>query len=182
MASARVLLSDEELFRLPEDGNKYEVVDGELRMSPASWMHERVVAALIAALWTFVRERELGVVLASNTLYRLPSGNRRGPDVSFVAAGRMPASHEGPGILELAPDLAVEVLSPSDRRRQVLDKVGEYLEAGVRIVWVIDPASRTAAIHRSLTNVRHVGEAGTLDGEDVLPGFSWALAEVLGQR
>lgn len=82
----------------------------------------------------------------------------------------------------MPPDLAVEVLSPSDRPRQLLDKIGEYLQAGVRLVWVIDPGLERAAIHRSLTDVREVGPSGVLDGEDVLQGFSCLLQDVLSQR
>lgn len=182
LAMATTAISDEDLFLLPQDGCKYEVVDGELRMSPAGWRHERAITALIVALGTFVHERRLGEVLGSNTLYRLPGGNLRGPDVSFVASGRLPGPGEGSGVLEFAPDLAVEVLSPSDRRRQVLDKIGEYLDAGVRRVWVIDLENRTAAVYQSLTRVRQVEEGASIDGEDILPGFSCPLARILGER
>ena len=78
------------------------------------------------------------------------------------------------------PDLAVEVLSPDDRSRDILDKVGEYLQAGVPLVWVIDPKRRTAAAYRSLTDVRTLGPDDALDGADVVPGFRCALAEVVG--
>jgi Uma2 family endonuclease len=77
------------------------------------------------------------------------------------------------------PDLAVEVLSPSDRPRQVLDRIGEYLEAGVRLVWVIDPVERNATVYRSLTDVMTVDETGVLDGEDVVPGFTCPVAAIL---
>ena len=80
----------------------------------------------------------------------------------------------------LAPDLAVEVLSPNDRPEDVLEKVGEYLGVGTRLVWVIDPETRTAVVYRSLTDVRVIGEADALDGEDVVPGFSCPLRTVLG--
>lgn len=79
---------------------------------------------------------------------------------------------------QLAPDLVVEVLSPSDSPRRVLDKVGEYLQSGVRLVWVIDPEKRQAAVHRTLTSVREIAADGALDGEDVLPGFRCPLAEL----
>ena len=79
----------------------------------------------------------------------------------------------------MAPDLAVEVLSPDDRPRDVLDKVGEYLEAGVPLVWVIDPRKSKAIAYRSLTDVREVALDGMLDGEEVLPGFRCALREIL---
>ena len=178
MSPARTI-TDEELLQLPKDGNKYEVVDGELVMSPGAGLpHERIVMLLGSELVRFVRKRRLGDVFGSNALYVLPSGNKRGPDVSFVAAGRL----DGPGIShvfpQLAPDLAVEVVSPSDSPQRVLDKVGEYLEAGVRLVWVIDPQHRRAAVYRAITSVQEIGEGGTLDGGDVLPGFSCALGEL----
>jgi Uma2 family endonuclease len=82
--------------------------------------------------------------------------------------------------VELAPDLAVEVLSPEDSPREVLDKVGEYLAAGVRLVWVIDPRASRAVRYRSLTDVHEIGPDGNLDGEEVLPGFRCPLADLLG--
>ena len=106
--------------------------------------------------------------------------NIRSPDVSFVAAGRFPDERWPVGFAPLAPDLAVEVLSPNDRPEDVLEKVGEYLANGTRLVWVIDPETRTAIVYRSLTDVRAIGEADALDGEYVVPGFSCPLRAVLG--
>lgn len=174
-------ITDDELLRLPKDGNKYEVVNGELVVSPGAGVpHERVVMLLGHALLGFVREKRLGDVLGSNALYVLPSGNKRGPDVSFVAAGRLEATGISQVFPQLAPDLAAEVLSPSDRPQAVLDKVGEYLDAGVRMVWLIDLAKRQAAVYRTATDVRYVGPDGALDGEDVLPGFRCPLADLFG--
>ena len=178
MAPARPI-TDEELLQLPGDGRKYEVVDGELvAMSPAGFRHEQVVAEVIRRLGNFVHEHHLGRVLASDALYTLPSGNRRGPDGSFVSAERLDTVPPDVAFPELVPDLAVEVLSPSDSPLQVLGKVGDYLQAGVRLVWVIDPKARKTVIHRSLNTVREIDEAGTLDGEDVLPGFRCALSDL----
>lgn len=178
MATARTSITDAELLRLPKDGNKYEVVDGELRMSPAGLPHKRIVARLLARLGTFVEARKLGDVLGSNVLYVLPSGNKRGPDASFIEAARAAGVRDAI-FPNLAPDLAVEILSPGQSPRRMLDKVGEYLEAGVRLVWVIDPATRTATVYRSLADVRHVAGTDALDGEDVLPGFRCVLADLL---
>jgi Uma2 family endonuclease len=80
----------------------------------------------------------------------------------------------------MAPDLAVEILSPSESPRRVLDKLGEYLEAGVKLVWVIDPKGRPGTVYRSLGEVRVVTADGELDGEDVIPGFTCRLADVIG--
>jgi Uma2 family endonuclease len=173
------VVTDEDLLRLPRDGRKYELVDGAIRMSPAGLRHEEIVVRLIARLLETVRPRQLGKVFGSSAGYRLPGGNVRSPDVSFVAEGRLPGGTAPEGFGELAPDLAVEVLSPEDQPREILDKVGEYLAAGVRLVWVIDPRKRRAAVHRSLTNVQEIAESGALEGQDVLPGFSCPLADIL---
>jgi len=176
-------ITEEDLLRLPRDGRKYELVDGEIRVSPAGGRHGQVSVHLVIVLGAYVRERRLGVVLESSTGFRL-AGRKpdqkdvRSPDVSFVAAGRLPADKAPVGFIELAPDLAVEVLSPDDRTRDVLDKVGEFLGAGTRLVWVLDPQKRVAAVYRSLTDLRHLGESDSLDGEDVIPGFSCQLREI----
>jgi Uma2 family endonuclease len=180
VAATRAISTDADLLRLPKDGRKYELVDGEIVMSPAGLRHEQIVARLIARLWGFVSPRGLGEVFGSSAGYRLPGGNVRSPDVSFVAAGRLPEGPAPSGFGELAPDLAVEVLSPGDDSRTVLDKVGEYLRAGVRVVWVIDPDARRAAIYRSLTDVHEVGPADPLQAGDLLPGFSCPLGDLLG--
>jgi len=174
--TTRPAATEEDLLGMPRDGQKYELVDGEIRVSPAGYLHGRVCARLTVRLGAFVEERRLGDLLDSSTGFRLPGGNVRLPDVSFVARGRMVGDVGGFG--DLAPDLAVEVLSPTDSSRQVLDKVGEYLQAGVHLVWVIDPERRTAAVHRSLTDVRKLGPDDSLDGEDVVPGFRCRLADV----
>lgn len=178
MAPAAQHVTEADLLLTPRDGRKYELVDGEIRMSPAGYRHGRVIVRLTVRLAPFVSERGLGDVLESSTGYRLPGGNVRSPDVSFVSAARVPAG-EPAGFADLAPDLAVEVLSPEDRERDVLDKVGEYLSAGVRLVWVIDPEKAIAVVFRSLTDVRRVGHDGVLDGEDVVPGFTCPLSDLL---
>ena len=179
MSPARSI-TDEELLNLSDDGNRYEVVDGELVVSPGAGLrHEQIVAELVMRLRAYAKERRLGAVLTSNLLYVLPSGNRRGPDVSFIAADRMAALPPDTVFPQLAPDLAIEVLSPSDSPRRVQDKVGEYLEAGVRLVWIIDPENHRAVIYRALSSVGQIGAGGALDGEDVVPGFRCALSELL---
>jgi Uma2 family endonuclease len=179
MAATRVI-TDEELLALPRDGSKYEVVDGELvRMSPGGWPHERIISRLVARIQAHVEREKLGDVLGSNAMYVLPSGNKRSPDISFVGAGRL-ARDAGQDLFpRFAPDLAVEIVSPSETPRKVLDKVGEYLQGGVRLVWVIEPEKRRATSYRALTSVREIGEGQTLDGEEVVPGFRCPLREIL---
>jgi Uma2 family endonuclease len=172
---ARRSWTDEELLALPEHG-KYELVDGELRqMSPAGGRHGQVVLRLAARLLGFVMERKLGHVFDGQTGFRFPDGNLRSPDVSFVAAARLP---EGvpTGFLHVAPDLAVEVLSPTDRAGDIAHKVGEYLGVGVSLLWVIDLEQGTAVVYRPGLPPRTVRPDGVLDGEDAVIGFSCPLA------
>lgn len=172
--------TEEDLLRAPEDGYKRELVDGAIQVSPAGARHGAIAVRVVARLLAHVERERLGHVFDSSTGFRLPGGNVRCPDASVVCRGRFDGEALPLGFSPVPPDLAVEVLSPEDRPRDVLDKVGEYLGAGVRRVWVIDPDRRSATVYRSLADVTAVGPDGALDGEDVLPGFRCALAELLG--
>lgn len=178
MATSVREADERDLWNAPEDGRKYELVDGELIVSPAGGRHGQICVRFVLAVGNFVRDRGLGEVFDSSTGFRLPSGNVRLPDVSFVSAAQLPGGVTS-DFNDVPPSLAIEVLSPSDRPRLVLDKVGEYLQAGVPLVWVVDPDRQRAAVYRSSTDVRHIGIDGSLDGEDVLPGFAVSLRTVL---
>lgn len=173
--------TDEELMSLPRDGFKRELVDGEVRVSPAGAPHGEVIMKLGARLTVHVERHALGHVFDSSTGVRLPSGNLRVPDLTFVSRDRMP---EGvlPGFLHVVPDLVVEVLSPGDSEREILEKIGEYLAAGVRRAWIVDPQARRAAVHGGLTAVRSLDESDMLDGEDIVPGFRCLLQEIFAAR
>jgi Uma2 family endonuclease len=123
-----------------------------------------------------VNSRTLGRVFTAETgfLLRRKPDTVRAADVSFVKQDRLP--HPAPrGFAELAPDLVVEVLSPDDRPGEVLSKVGDWLEAGARLVWVIDPERRDARVYRADGSQVHLGESDQLDGESVVPGFQCAV-------
>ena len=175
-STARVW-SDEELLALPQDG-KYELVDGELvYMSPAGAKHGKVIVRLTARIYAFVAQRNLGDIFDGQTGFRFPSGNLRSPDVSFVRAGRLEGGVPA-GFFHLAPDLAVEVLSPSDRAGDVAHKVAECLSAGVGLLWVVDPEKETAVVYRPGLTPRTVRKDGALEGEDILPGFSLRVSDL----
>jgi Uma2 family endonuclease len=171
--------TDDELLALPGDG-KYELVEGELHhMTPAGGRHGAVVTSLLARMHVFVSERSLGHVFDGQTGFRFPAGNLRSPDIAFVARERLP---EGVplGFLHTAPDLAVEVLSPTDRAGDIAHKVAEYLSVGVRLLWVVDVETASGVVYRPGAPPRTVRAPGALDGEDVLPGFSCPLADLFG--
>jgi Uma2 family endonuclease len=171
-------MTAEELFELPDDGMRHELVEGELRtMSPAGFDHGRLALRIGARILDHVEQHGLGEVLAAETgfvLRRAPD-TVRAPDVAFVAADRV-AAGAGRAFAELAPDLVVEVVSPSDRASEVAAKAAMWLDAGVRLVWVVDPQARLAAVHHPGGLVTVLREDGALDGEDVLPGFRLPLA------
>ena len=127
----------------------------------------------------FVERQQLGTVgpEIGFRLARKPD-TLRAPDIAFVAKHREPQGTAAFKYAELAPDLAVEVLSPEDSASDVLKKVEEYLAAGVRLVWIADPATRTVTVYRSLDDVRVQTVAQELEGGDVLPGFRVKISDI----
>ena len=181
--SLKTLFTAEELTCLPADGRRLELVKGKLyEMAPAGGRHGRVAMRIGTLLNAYVESTGLGQVFAAETgfiLQRNPD-TVRAPDAAFVAQGRMPPGETPDGYLALAPDLAVEVISPTDRPRDIREKVADWLNAGTRLVWVIYPSSRTVAVHRPPGTVEELEEADTLDGADVVPGFTCVLGELFG--
>jgi Uma2 family endonuclease len=171
-------MTAEELLELPDDGMRHELVEGELRtMAPAGAEHGWVALVIGSKIFEHVERQGLGRAYAAETGFVLRRGpdTVRAPDVAFVAADRVPA-RAGEGFLEPAPDLVVEVVSPSDRASEVAAKAAMWLDAGVRLVWVVDSQARLAAVHHPGGLVTVLREDGTLDGEDVLRGFRLPLA------
>lgn len=178
------LMTADELFRSSFPDKRVELVRGQLIVrEPPGYRHGAVTALLTTALTNYVVPQTLGQVLAGDagfTLARNPD-TVRGPDVAFISQTRIPHPSP-PAFAEFAPDLAVEVLSPSDRPRETLAKVADWLNAGTRLVWVIDLVRRRARVYRQDGSSATVVEGGSLNGEDVLPGFSCPLDAVLGER
>ena len=180
MDSRVALMTADELLHLHLPDKRTELVRGRLIVrEPAGWTHGVVAMNIGAKLAAHVNQHGAGVVLAAETGFRLESDpdTVRAPDVAFVARDRIPESPRG--FPALAPDLAVEVLSPDDRAGEVLAKVGEWLSAGTKLVWVVDPARFLARVYRADGSETAVSVDSTLDGEDLLPGFSCPLASVL---
>lgn len=171
--STRVTIED--LYALPDDGTRYELQGGRLLAEPLpGFRHGRIVARLAALLEVFARRRGLGVVLAADAGYALARSpdTLRGPDVSFVTRQRFEPVGDTARVFPGPPDLAVEVVSPHDRPADLHAKVADYLAAGTRLVWVVDPDSETVTVYRSLLEPRTLRGEERLAGEDVLPGFA----------
>jgi Uma2 family endonuclease len=179
LPSDATIITGEELFELGDIG-RAELVKGELvRMAPAGHPHGYIEVNFAAALHTFVRRHKLGRVLSGEVgLYtgRDPD-TVRGADVAFISNERL-AQVQSQSYLDVAPELIVEVMSPDDRWYDVNDKLTEYFDVGVQMVWVADPQRRQVRVYRSLTEIKILGAEDTLSGGEVLPGFGVAVAEL----
>ena len=182
-ADVSQLLTAEELLHLNLPNKRTELVRGVLVVrEPAGYQHGEVAMRLAAAMYAHVEAHGLGRVFAAETgftLARKPD-TVRAPDVAFISNARLPDPPPR-GFAELAPDLAVEVLSPDDRPGEVLTKVGDWLMAGARLVWIVDPVRITARVYRADGGESILAETDVLRGEDVLPGFELAVSAVLRQ-
>jgi len=174
-------MTADELLAMPDDGFCYELVKGELiRMPPPGFVHGVQTIKLTTPLDIHVTAHRLGVVCAAETGFLLAQNpdTVRAPDIAFVRRERIERAGEVKGYWIGAPDLAVEVTSPGDTKREVDNKVAEWLEAGARMVWVVSPKLRTVTVYRSLTDIVVLAEKDTLDGGDVVPGFQIRVAEI----
>lgn len=175
------LMTAEQLLATPLPSKRTELVHGMLVVrEPAGFRHGVVSAALARLLANHVAAHRLGVVLAAETGFQLERDpdTVRAPDVAFVRRDRIP--DPAPlGFAALAPDLVVEVMSPDDRPGETLAKVGQWLTAGSLLVWVVDPVRRLARVYRANGSESVLGESESLDGEDVVAGFSCRLGEIL---
>lgn len=178
-------LTADELLRLPADGWRYELVDGVLvRMSPPGYKHGKIVGRLSRKLGDYAETRGLGEVLGSETGFLL---SRPGvpdtvlaPDVAFLRAKHVPPA-DAPGIenyLRLAPDLVAEVASPDQYKPEMAAKARIYLDAGVRLVWIVWPAAQTVDVWRpgNAAPIATLTVNDAFDGLEVLPGFTYPLA------
>ncbi len=179
---AAQMMTAEKLLRLPSGmGQRFELVKGELRtMPPAGFEHGDIVGELSMRLRQYVRSRGLGRVLGAETgfvLSRNPD-TVRAPDVSFVSEARVAQTGRVKGFFPGAPDLAVEVVSPTDAAADVQRKVREYFDAGAQQVWVVYPDLREVMVFRSVRESVTLAAADTLDGGTLIPGFTCPVAEL----
>jgi Uma2 family endonuclease len=176
----KTLLTAKDLSGMGDEGEFCELVDGELvRMSPSFLPEARVVRTILLFLGTFVLQHRLGEVFGPDLGYELTPHRVRAPDVSFVSAEKLAAYGNPQEFAKVVPDLAVEVISPEVKYSYLQRKIRDYFEAGVRLLWIIDPEMQTVTVHRSPVDLRVLTATDTLSGEDVIPGFSCLIAELL---
>ena len=176
-------MTADDLLQMPDDGFRYELVRGELRkMSPAGRLHGRYGGYIHISMGGHVMANDLGETYNSDTGFELAPNHVRMPDASFVLQERIAAMPDEPGYVPGPPDVAVEVISPSDRYTDVEEKVADYLEAGTRAVVVVNPRNRTVRVHRSPTDVVSLTESDTLEVDDVIPGWRMPIRDIFRRR
>jgi Uma2 family endonuclease len=152
-------------------------------MTPASGAHGVVAGVVFAALNAFVEAEQLGLCFPDNTGFLLPGlgDTVRSSGAAFVRADKIPTDGIAAGWVAVAPDLVVEIVSPNEAATELDEKLRDYRAAGTRLVWVIDPTKRMVSVRLAGTAERWVSEGGTLDGADVLPGFTMPVARLFAR-
>jgi Uma2 family endonuclease len=176
----RNITTAEELLNASSDLGRCELVRGELiMMSPGKGRHAAVGMKIGGSLLNFVEANRLGTVFDSSAGYVLSRNpdTVREPDVSFLGTQRL-KEQDLDAFLEGAPDLAVEVLSPSNTEAEMREKMADYFGAGCRVVWIVDPLRRSVVIHRPNASPAILTEDDTLTEEEILPGFSLIVREI----
>jgi Uma2 family endonuclease len=186
MRTTTRLITADELLVMPhrdEHGNdcRLELIRGELKvMSPSKLLHGIVCARIAAALINFVEPNDLGVAFGAETgfVVERDPDSVLGADAAFVSHERLAAVEDIDKFFPSAPDLAVEVMSPSNTMREMGEKVALYFGAGARAVWVFNPKKKTVAVYTSPTDVQVLSEHDTLEGGEVLSGFRLELSKL----
>ncbi len=177
---ARKAWTEADLEALPDNGYNHELVNGELVMSPKSnCQHSDICAQLLAALSTHARAHQLGTVWDSSTGFWMRNRNCRAPDVSFVSKARLKGFKRSerrfyPG----APDLAVEVLAPSDTPAEITARLEDFFDSGTELAWIIHPEAQFVEVCHSPTDRHILGPGAFLEGEQLLPGFQFPIADL----
>jgi Uma2 family endonuclease len=180
MATATVLMTAEELEHLPNKDKLHELVRGELRTMPAAGFEHGLIGINLASpLAAYVRAHALGYVVLAETGFLLSRDpdTVRAPDIGFVTRERIEKLGVTKKYWPGAPDLAVEIVSPNDTVNELDEKVQDWLAAGTRLVWVVNPRRRTVTVHALGAKPVILTDTDVLDGGDVVPGFRIAVAE-----
>jgi Uma2 family endonuclease len=173
-------MTAEELLQTEIPGKWTELVRGQLRVSePPGTRHGLVAGRLVFRMGQHVYAHGLGEVIGQDTGFHiaLDPDTVRAPDAAYLSIQSLSAIPRR-GYAKVAPDLAAEILSPSDRPAEILEKIADWLRAGTRLVWVLDMEREVARAHRADGSIALVPKDGSLDGEDVLPGFSCRLGDL----
>lgn len=168
-------MTEQDFMCLPDDGRKYDLVDGEPKEVPAGFEHDVIGINLAMRIGPYARGR--GVLAGSQAGFRMVNGNIRCPDLSFTARERLPGGRPNRGFGDVAPDLCIEIISPSEERAEMQDKVEEYFGAGAQQVWQLFPDEMRVRIFLSPGDFTDYFEEEEISAEDLLPGFICRVSE-----
>ena len=171
----------DELLAIEDDGHQYELLNGEIqRMSPAGGEASNLAFGLGARIWIHVTDHDLGKVFGADGTFVLfeDPPTAVAADVAFVRTARLPPASELPRPLHLAPDLAIEVVSPSDTMPKMAKKAKLYLDAGTPLVWVVLPRRKQVIVHQRGRDARTLGADDVLEGGETIPGFRIKVADI----
>ena len=173
------LLTADDLWNLPENGRWRELIKGEIHpTSPTNYGHGRIAVLISSILLHHVCQHALGDVLTETGFITSTDPDTViAPDVAFVSSARIPAPEHRGRFFHGVPDLAVEVLSPSESSQDVDEKVQEYLRDGTHVMWIVNPKARSVTVFRPGASVAHLCGTDTLHGDDILPGFTAPVAD-----
>jgi Uma2 family endonuclease len=177
-------LTAEEFAALPLEGLRSELIEGVIHTMPPTFEdHGEITMRLSVILGRHVMDQRLGRLYAAETGFLLARNpdTVRAPDIAFISQRRLPAERPAPRWVPVIPDLVVEVASSSDRPAEIRQKSAMWLDAGVRLVWVVLPGERVVEVYRAGEAVVRLGETDTLDGADIVPGFSTPVVAIFGE-
>ncbi len=172
--------TDAEFIALPRDGHRYELIHGEVvDMGHSSMDQSYFACVLIAKLGKFIQVNQLGAICNSSTAFTLKNGNKRSPNIAFISRERLKGlSRPLRGFFEGAPDLVVEILSPGNTVEEMHQKIVEYFAHGTRLLWKVDPNEHSILVYHSPEPDSLLRMGDSLEGEDLVPGFSMPVAEL----
>lgn len=180
MSIAAKLVTAEEFYALPNHGGRAELIEGQIHpMSPANYNHGYIEHNLSGEIYIYAKQNRNGQGFGAETgfLIARDPDTVLAPDCAFVRRERIKEVERRRGFCGAHPDLAVEVISPSETKREVADKARRWLQAGVSVVWVIDPETRQATVYEG-SAIRIIGENDHLTAENLMPGFSVRLGDL----
>lgn len=180
MKQSKSVFTPEDLLLLEGGEELYELVDGQLLEKPMSSLAARTAVRLSTRLELFCDENGIAQVFSEQTHQCFPSNpdQVRRPDLSVILTSRLPLGEFPEGHLRIPPDIAIEILSPNDRVRDLDEKLDDYRSAGVSLVWIVKPERRSVVVYRADGSQQPLMEQDTLIGEPVLPGFSVVVASL----
>ena len=166
----------EDYLYLPPDGRKYEYVDGEAKEVPTKFEHDVIGAIIIGLLTPFAKGR--GFLTVSQAGFRMTGGNLRIPDAGFTLKGRLPGGKPIRDFPDFAPDLCVEIVSPSEDRKDMARKIEEYFDGGAQLVWHVFPEVQKVVVYTSPSVAKEYAADDELNGGDLLPGFTCLVSDL----